>query len=138
MSNDPNRWKYRFENFQEALKSMEDVYPNIERMTELEKDGLIQRFEFTFELAWKVMQDYLMACGYKGLKGPRNVIRQFGNDGLLDPFIWQEMMEARNELAHIYDEKKSREYVERISTVFFPVLLQFLQTMTVVYGDQAE
>lgn len=83
-------------------------------MSELEKDGLIQRFEFTFDLAWKVMQDYLKFAGYKDIKGPRPCITQMAQDTLIDPFVWEDILVARNELSHIYDEAKSRTFPDKI------------------------
>ncbi len=79
-------------------------------LSELEKDGLIQCFEFTFDLAWKVMQDYLTYFGYKDIKGPRSVITQMAQDEVPDPFIWDDILLAQNELSHTYDEQKSRSY----------------------------
>jgi hypothetical protein len=52
-----------------------ELQPKYKTLSPLEQDGLLQRFEYTFELAWKVMQDYLLDTGYKGLRGPRNVIK---------------------------------------------------------------
>jgi nucleotidyltransferase substrate binding protein (TIGR01987 family) len=79
---------------------------------------LIQRFEFTFELAWKTIQDFIESIGYVNIKGPRNVIKQMVNDGFIEEKIWQDMIEARNELSHLYDEKLSREYAEKIVNHF--------------------
>ena len=124
MSND-SRWKLRFENFNDALRSMEETIPRYNSLSELEKDGLIQRFEFTFDLAWKVMQDYLKYQGYADIKGPRASITQMAQDGLVDAFVWEEVLEARNELSHIYNEEKSRGYLDKIVLDFFPALLQF-------------
>ena len=76
MQNNDLRWQQRFENYKDALETIGEVVPRFKELTELEKDGLIQRFEFTFDLAWKVMQDYLRYAGYKDIKGPRPVITQ--------------------------------------------------------------
>ncbi|MCD4696340.1 MAG: nucleotidyltransferase substrate binding protein [Bacteroidales bacterium] len=92
-------------------------------------DRLNQRFEYTFELAWKVMQDYLLFVGYKGLMGPRNVIKQMGQDDLIDPYLWEEMIGTRNELTHQYNEEQSRINLNKIINNHFPVLKQFKQTI---------
>lgn len=100
-------WQLRFENYSDAL-TLEEIIPQYSALNELEKDGLIQRFEFCFDLAWKVMQDYLKFVGYKDIKGPRPCITQIARDGLLDPFVCEDVLLARNELGNIYDEEKSR------------------------------
>ncbi|HRY31378.1 MAG TPA: HI0074 family nucleotidyltransferase substrate-binding subunit [Bacteroidales bacterium] len=131
--NDLPRWKFRFENYCQALDSLTAFTDDPDALTELEKDGLIQRFEFTFELAWKCMQDYLLFTGYTGLRGPRHVIRQMARDMMIDAYPWFDMMQARNELSHIYDEKKSREYLQEILRSYIPLMEQFRRTMAAIY-----
>jgi len=119
------RWQQRLVNYREALNTVLELQPKYKTLSPLEQDGLLQRFEYTFELAWKVMQDYLIETGYKGLKGPRNVIKQMGQDDLLNPFVWEEMMKARNQLSHIYDDDKSRILFDSIITTYIPALQEF-------------
>lgn len=127
--NTNDRLNQRFENFCEALKTIEEAEPRFDNLSTLEQDGLIQRFEYTFELAWKVMQDYLVYVGYKELTGPRNVIKQMGRDDLIDPNQWEEMIGTRNELTHKYSEEQSRLNLNKIINDHFPVLQQFRQTI---------
>ena len=129
MKEKDTRWPLRLESYSNALNVLEEVVPRYKALNELEKDGLVQRFEFMIELAWKVMQDYLRETGYRGLNGPKPVVTQMGADGLLDPFAWNEMLDARNELSHIYDEGRSREHLDRIVYDFIPVLDNFRKTM---------
>lgn len=98
------RSQQRFSNFVKALKRYEDgVSPTMSR---LEEEGLIQRFEYTFELAWKTLQDLLYERGYENVRGPRPVIEQAFQDGLVSNGpIWMEMLRARNDTSHLYDEK---------------------------------
>jgi nucleotidyltransferase substrate binding protein (TIGR01987 family) len=129
MDNTLNRWHLRFENYCVTLQTLEDAIKLFADLNELEKDGLIQRFEFTFELAWKVMQDYLKYAGYKDIKGPRLCITQMGRDGYIDPFMWEEILTARNELSHIYNEQKSRLFLVKIIAEFYPLLFDFKNNM---------
>jgi nucleotidyltransferase substrate binding protein (TIGR01987 family) len=100
------RWTERHEFYQKALRQLQNglaPYPNL---NELEKDGVIQRFEFTFEMAWKTLQDYFaQESGYVDVKGPRTVLKQAITDNLAsDGYTWLQMLESRNELTHVYDE----------------------------------
>ena len=119
------RWKQRFEQYQKALDTIEVVIPQYAQLSELEKDGLIQRFEFTFDLSWKVMQDYLKEAGYADIKGPRPCIKQMAQDNLLDGFNCEEMLNARNELSHVYDEAESRQHLDKIVNDYTPVFREF-------------
>ncbi|MEI6815273.1 MAG: HI0074 family nucleotidyltransferase substrate-binding subunit [Bacteroidota bacterium] len=123
------RWQLRFEKFVYALKTMEDVLPRYNEMNELEKDGLIQRFEFTFDIAWKVMQDYLKSAGYIDKKGPRLVLEQMAQDGFIDPFIWADILIARNDFSHTYNHALSRSHLDKIVYDFVPAFIEFKTTM---------
>lgn len=98
------RWKQRSSNFLNALKQFSDGV-DAAPVDRLAQEGLIQRFEYTFELAWKCLQDVLQARGYAEIRGPKPVIEQAFQDGLIvDGLLWMEMLKARNEAAHLYDE----------------------------------
>lgn len=86
-----------------------------EEPTELAIDGVLHRFEFTFELAWKTMKDYLEYQGIiEKIGSPREVIKEAFSAGLIENGdAWIKMMLSRNSLSHLYDEETSREiYVE--------------------------
>ena len=81
------RWKQRFENFDKAYKLLEK-YSTKKKLSELEQAGIIQFFEMTFELGWKVLKDYLESDGYI-VKSPRETIKQaFQNEIINDGHIW--------------------------------------------------
>ena len=105
------RSEQRFSAFKKALaKYSEAARPGLNR---LEEEGLIQRFEYTFELAWKSLQDLLQERGYANVRGPKPVIEQAFQDGIIsDGPLWLDMLKSRNETTHLYDEKT----FERIST----------------------
>lgn len=87
-----------------------------ESVTDLAIDGVLHRFEFTFELAWKTMKDYLEFQGIIGKIGsPREIIKEAFSAGLIDDGeIWIKMMLSRNELSHLYDEEISRDIYDEI------------------------
>lgn len=118
------RWIERYEFFRKALGQLVAGLAAYPDLNELEKDGAILRFEFTFGLAWKTLQDYLaQESGYVDVKGPRVVIKQAIQDGFLaDGHLWLQMLLDRNELTHSYDEEKSRAVLEAISTTYVGLL----------------
>ena len=95
------RSRQRFENFKKALLLYEEaIQPKLSR---LEEEGLIQRFEYTFELAWKCLQDLLQERGYANIRGPRPVIEQsFHDDIISNGPVWLQMLKAPNDTTHPY------------------------------------
>ena len=83
-------------------------------------DGTLHRFEFTFELAWKTMKDYLEYSGIiDGIGSPREIIKTAFANGIIDDGEeWIKMMLARNSLSHLYDEEKSREIYFEIKEIY--------------------
>jgi nucleotidyltransferase substrate binding protein (TIGR01987 family) len=113
------RWKQRLVNFNKAfilLKEAVELYPNL---STIEKEGLVQRFEYTFELAWKTIKDYLqyqeIDCQF-----PREVVKKaFENDIIKNGEIWIEMLESRNELAHTYNENNFNKALNNITNRYY-------------------
>ena len=101
---------------QELLNATERLKEALqEAESDIVIDGTLHRFEFTFELAWKTMKDYLEYSGIiDGIGSPREIIKSaFANGIIEDGEEWIRMMLARNSLSHLYDEEKSREvYIE--------------------------
>jgi nucleotidyltransferase substrate binding protein (TIGR01987 family) len=118
------RSRQRFENFKKALKLYEEaIAPKLSR---LEQEGLIQRFEYTFELAWKCLQDLLQERGYSQVRGPRPVIEQAFQDGIISNGpIWLQMLRARNETTHLYDEATFESVAKNVKGPFLEVLKTF-------------
>ncbi|MBT2215534.1 HI0074 family nucleotidyltransferase substrate-binding subunit [Virgibacillus dakarensis] len=113
------RWKQRFENFSRSYKLL-DKYAEKPIETELERAGIIQFFEMTFELSWKVLKDYLEMQGYK-VSSPREAIKQaFQIDLIENGHVWMEALTKRNLTTHTYDEEMAKEFVEEITVVFLP------------------
>jgi nucleotidyltransferase substrate binding protein (TIGR01987 family) len=121
------RSKQRFANFIKALKLYEDaVSPGL---TRLEEEGLIHRFEYTFELAWKCLQDLLQERGYANVRGPRPVSEQAFQDGLVtNGPVWMQMLKARNETTHLYDEATFLSVAKGVKGPFLQALQSFRQS----------
>ena len=112
------RWQQRYSNFQKALSQLERFVQNDE-LNEMEEQGLIKAFEYTFELAWKTLQDFLKEKGYVGIVGPRPVIEQSFQDGYIsDGTGWLRMLTARNLSSHTYDEQTAKEIIGDIKSEF--------------------
>ena len=101
------RWKYRFTNFSRAFTLLRDALePGVEALSQLEREGVIQRFEYTFELAWNTLKDRLE---YDGIVlrtvTPRNVIRQALQSGLIENGeTWLDMLTDRDLMSHTYSD----------------------------------
>jgi len=108
------------EKFEKALKKLKEGVKVAQ--TEIERDGVIQRFEFTFELFWKTLKIILQ---YKGIeaRSPRSAIKEGFRAGLLDDDeIFLDMLEDRNLTSHIYEESTAEEIFKRIKQVYTPSL----------------
>lgn len=115
------RWKQRFENFEKSYKLLKK-YSNQQIRTELERAGIIQFFEMTFELAWKVLKDYLESEGYM-VKSPRETVKQAFQIGLIDNgHIWIDALSNRNLTTHTYDEELAEKMTKEILMAYLPEL----------------
>jgi nucleotidyltransferase substrate binding protein (TIGR01987 family) len=111
------RWHQRFENFARALALLEDALQHgPARLNQLEKEGTVQRFEYTLELAWKTLKDYLEESGLVlTAVTPRQVIKDaFAAKILVDGQAWIDMIDHRNLLSHTYDPVNFEEAVDAI------------------------
>lgn len=116
----PVRWQQRFQNFEKAYHRFVDAIQRVEATPddELLAAGLVQTYEFTMELAWKTMKDYLVDRGFD-LSGSKDVMRQAFQEGFIkDARVWLEAIDDRNETSHIYDEMKAKEILGKIQSPY--------------------
>lgn len=126
------RWKQRFSNYQKAYAKLAEVVENntLDKLSDLEREGLIQRFEYTYELAWKVMKDYLEYQGITGITGSRDAIREaFQKELITDGESWMDMIKSRNQTVHLYNEATAKEIAENIVNIYFELFKVFIITM---------
>ena len=132
MENQDIRWKQRFENFSNAFRQLK-LARNLKKernFTELELQGVIQAFEITQELSWKVLKDFLEEQGVSDLFGSKNVVREAFNVGLIsNGEIWLDMIKTRNLTSHIYDESEILKLLDVILESYIDVFLQFEENM---------
>ena len=126
------RWKQRLHNYKKALVTLESAVElaKTRKLTDLEKQGTIQGFEFTFEIAWNLMKDFLEEQGITGIIGSKGAVRQaFNKDLLENGQVWMDMIESRNLSSHSYDEATAENLFEKITLVFYPQLKVFMEKM---------
>ena len=113
------RWKQRFANFENSYKTLKK-YTDKPLDTEIEKAGIIQLFEVSFELSWKLMKDYMEALGFN-TKSPRETIKQAIQIDLIENgHIWIDALTDRNLTVHTYDEKLAKRISDDITQIYFP------------------
>lgn len=122
------RWKQRFVHFKRAFHLLEQTLA-IEQPSDAERAGLIQFFEISFELAWKLLKDYLENEGYT-VVSPRDAIKQAFQVGILENgHVWLEALMDRNLTVHTYEEKIALAVEQKIRNSYFPALLALFQQL---------
>ena len=100
-------------------------------MSNLEQQGLIQAFEFTHELAWNVLKDFLEFKGITGLIGSRDASRSAFKNGLAtDGEAWMDMIKARNQTSHTYNVEVANDVAQSILSRFYPAFVALSQTLS--------
>lgn len=119
------RWKQRFEHYEKAFFQLQRFMAK-ESLNEFEEQGLIQCFEYTYELAWNLMKDFLNYQGITGITGSRDAIRQaFNKDLIHNGNEWMQMVDDRIITVHSYNEKTTKLIEERINKVYFSLFSDF-------------
>ena len=132
MEKDDIRWKQRFEHFIKALEQLKNAKQlQIERVfTNLELQGVIQAFEVTQELSWKVMKDFLESQGKIDLFGSKTAVKEAFNVGLItNGEVWFSMIKSRNLTSHIYDQSEIKVILEVILNSYLETFIIFENKM---------
>lgn len=131
------RWRQRLANYRKALSQLSaavDLAQSRE-LSDLERQGLLQAFEFTHELAWNVMKDYFAYQGNTDITGSRDAVREAFDKGLIaDGEGWMEMIQSRNQTAHAYNEEVAAEITHRVVERYRTLFQQFLERMEQLEG----
>ena len=135
------RWVQRFSNYKSALNQLKDaveLYNNRE-LSLIEKQGMIQAFEFTHELAWKVLKDYLEYQSAIKIRGSRDAVKEsFKIDLINDGQTWIEMIETRNNTSHTYDKEIAENTVLDIVEKYFSEFIDLEKEMESILNEQSE
>ena len=134
------RWIQRLDSYTKACNRVLEITEsdrNFYDLSELEKEGLIQRFEYTFELAWKVLQDYLQFLGFQFQTGPNSTLQMAFENGLINNHdAWRCMVKTRITTSCMYDVEDAREIVANIYNEYsylFNSLLNMLNDKKLVF-----
>ena len=136
------RWEQRFSNYIKAVdklsQSVKYIQENFnaeeslddEILDEMIKEGLIQRFEYTHELAWNVMKDYAEYQGNPNIGGSRDASREaFQLKLVTNGYIWMDMITSRNKTSHTYNEETANEIYNKILKEYYTAFIEFKDTM---------
>lgn len=130
------RWVQRFSNYRKALvqlgKAVAIVSSQVKRNGDEDKlmeEGLIQRYEYTHELAWKTMKDYAEYQGLEDIIGSRDAIRQTLQVGLINDDRWMDSVRDRNLTSHNYDDETAQAIVSNIINVYYPLFVEYEKVM---------
>jgi nucleotidyltransferase substrate binding protein (TIGR01987 family) len=141
------RWEQRLSNFNRALSKLSEAVNYIKTdlakkesvlgdesaevvLEEIIKEGLIQRFEYTYEMAWNVMKDYAYYQGNSEISGSRDAIREAFSSKLIENGdIWMEMIKSRIKTSHTYNEETANEIYLKIIAEYHSAFLSFQKTM---------
>lgn len=137
------RWEQRFSNFHKAFRKFVSAVtvvkenlegestPSNKSIQEILKEGLIQRFEYTHQLAWNVMKDYAEYQGNNEIGGSRDATREAFKMGLItDAEGWMDMIKSRNETSHTYNEETAQAIILKIIYHYHSLFLEFGKKMS--------
>ena len=115
------RWKQRFQNFEASLRELRKALEKTEYTT-LERAGLIQFFELSFELAWKTLKDMLLYEGYD-VNSPKSTLKQaFANGTIAEGELWLKALDGRHLFSHTYSNELAEESIGLIKGTYSPLL----------------
>ena len=130
------RWKQRFSNYQKALAQLTKFIDKGD-LNELEEQGLIQAFEYTHELAWNLLRDYLRDQGAQNINGSKDAVRAAFQVGLIeDGETWMDMIKDRNRTSHTYNQVTADAIATNIKTRFFALFVELREKMQVLSDDE--
>jgi len=138
MTKNDIRWERRFSNYQKALAQLQKFIDKGE-LSELEKQGLIKTFEYTYELAWNTIKDFLEFSGQSDIYGSRDAIRKAFELGLIeDGESWMDMLKSRNTTSHTYNEAVAEEICQAVFEVYYSLFVQLKTKLESLRSDSGK
>ena len=137
MTNNDIRWLQRFANYSKVLLQLEKFIKKAKDLNELEKQGMIQSFEYNFELAWNLIKDYYEYQGVTEIQGSRDAFRLAFNRGLIENGEgWMQMIQSRTKTSHTYNEETAEEIVSEILNKYYILFKKLYETMDKISKGQ--
>lgn len=126
-----DRYQTKLDNFAHAVQRLREGIQAYQANPEkIVRDGVIQRFEFTCELAWKTVREFLLDQNFTELNSPKATMRQAFAYGLIDEETdWIALLNARNQTSHIYDDATAQEIYEQIDSQYVTLLEKLLHRL---------
>ncbi len=138
MAKNDIRWEQRFSNYQKALTQLKKFIDKGE-LSELEEQGLIKAFEYTYELAWNTLRDFLEFSGQTDIYGSRDAIRKAYKLGLIeDGESWMDMLKSRNITSHTYNEDVAEEICQAVFEVYFLLFVRLKTKLESLRSDSGQ
>lgn len=132
MNNHDIRWLQRLDNFGKAMTQLTKFIEK-GKLNELEQQGLIQAFEYTHDLAWKTIKDFLEYQGNTGIYGSRDATREAFRLGLIEEGeVWMNMIRSRNLTPHTYNEDTAEEIATLITESYYNEFLKLQNGMNLL------
>lgn len=121
----------KFENYSKALSRLDEGIKDYEKLAlDSIRDGVLQRFEFCTDLAWKTAREYLLDQGYADINSPKSVMKKAYSDGLIDDeFVWLDILNSRNITSRIYDEETAVNIYNKVASVYRDVFYKLLEKL---------
>lgn len=126
------KWLNRLDTFKNAIRRLAEVIDlsNERKLNQFEYDSLIKRFEFSFEMAWKLMMSYERDNGVDELRGSKDVVRQAYRMSIItNGEAWLEMIDDRNKTSHLYDEDMASDVIDEIIHTYYPLFIELQNKM---------
>lgn len=135
MTSEDIRWIQRFNSYQKALGQLRKFIDKGE-LNELEEQGLIQAFEYTYELAWNLLKDYFEAQGETNIHGSRDAFRlAFRRQLVADGETWMAMVSSRTLTSHTYNEEVAKKIAGDVFARYYPEFVRLGVTMRELQGQ---
>lgn len=130
------RWKQRFKNYQKGFAQLQKFIDKGD-LSDLEKQGLIKAFEYTYELGWNTLKDFLTYRGQTDIYGSRDAIRKaFTANLITDGEGWMDMLQSRNKTSHTYNEETAEEITNAVLTRYYSLFKQLETRLSALLNEQ--
>ena len=135
------RWIQRFNNYNKALSQLQEAVElsKTRELSKLEKQGIIQGFEYTHELAWNTLKDFLQSKGNKDIYGSKDAVRlSFKLELIENGEIWMDMIKSSNQTSHTYNENIANEIVKAVIDKYYDEFIKLQNTLNKIKAEEKQ